>query len=519
LRAQLRPLYGEVVDPKLSLAGLLVGVLVGATGMGGGSLMTPLLVVAFGFNPSVAVGTDLLHGGIFKTVGAVRHRRLGTVQARLSGWMLLGSGPSSLAGVWLATWLKDYDGGSASHIQMLVLGAALLGGGAGTLLKASVRFRERPDTPFVMTRRDRAAAVLIGLLGGFIVGLTSVGSGVFFGLTMLVVFPLRSAKVVGTDVLHAAALLWIAGLAHLAAGNVDLAAVGSLLVGSIPGVLVGSSLTVRLPDRALRLALGSVLVLSGVKLLEPPAADQVVVAGLAALIVAALGLGVRAWRRKLSASVVARRRPPLADVHWQRLDVSKQLRSELAGQRPCVLWLTGLSGAGKSTIANLVERRLYSLGHHTYLLDGDNVRHGLNRDLGFTDLDRVENIRRVAEVAKLMVDAGLIVVVSFISPFRSERALARALFEEGEFVEVFVDAPLPVAEARDPKGLYRKARAGELRNFTGIDSPYEPPENPELRLDTSSLTPEEALERVIALLRFRGFLAREHPPTVAALEL
>ena len=159
------------------------------------------------------------------------------------------------------------------------------------------------------------------------------------------------------------------------------------------------------------------------------------------------------------------------NIHWQALDVNKTARASLKGQRACVLWFTGLSGAGKSTIANLVEKRLHALGHHTYLLDGDNVRHGLNRDLGFTEEDRVENIRRVAEVARLMVDAGLIVLVSFISPYRSERQFARERFGAGEFVEVFVDTPLEICEARDVKGLYRRARAGEIPNFTGISAP------------------------------------------------
>jgi bifunctional enzyme CysN/CysC len=171
-----------------------------------------------------------------------------------------------------------------------------------------------------------------------------------------------------------------------------------------------------------------------------------------------------------------------------------------------MLWFTGLSGAGKSTIANLVEKRLHALGRHTYTLDGDNVRHGLNKDLGFTDADRVENIRRVAETAKLFVDAGLIVLVSFISPFRSERRMARDLVETGEFVEVFVDTPLQVAETRDPKGLYRKAREGKIKNFTGIDSPYEPPESPELRLDTTTAAPEELAERIVAWMETHGYL-------------
>ena len=194
------------------------------------------------------------------------------------------------------------------------------------------------------------------------------------------------------------------------------------------------------------------------------------------------------------------------NVHWQAVEVHKQARSALGAHLPCVVWFTGLSGAGKSAIANLVEKRLHASGARTYLLDGDNVRHGLNKDLGFTEADRVENMRRVAEVARLMVDAGLIVLVSFISPFADERQHARQLVEDGEFCEVFVDTPLEVAEERDVKGLYKKARSGELKNFTGIDSPYEPPENPELRIDTTCTEPDQAAEQVIASLRRLGVL-------------
>ena len=194
------------------------------------------------------------------------------------------------------------------------------------------------------------------------------------------------------------------------------------------------------------------------------------------------------------------------NIHIQHVDVDKAARGRLKHQKPCVVWLTGLSGAGKSTIANLVEQKLHTMGHHTYLLDGDNVRHGLSKDLGFTDADRVENIRRVGEVAKLMLDAGLVVLTAFISPFRSERRMARALVEAEEFIEVHVATPLAVAEERDPKGLYKKARRGELKNFTGIDSPYEEPESPELRIDTSRCTPDEAANQVIAALRSHGIL-------------
>jgi bifunctional enzyme CysN/CysC len=194
------------------------------------------------------------------------------------------------------------------------------------------------------------------------------------------------------------------------------------------------------------------------------------------------------------------------NVHWQAVEVDKRSRSQINTHKPAVVWFTGLSGAGKSAVANLVEKRLHALRARTYLLDGDNVRHGLNRDLGFTEADRIENIRRVAEVARLMVDAGLIVLVSFISPFRDERALARSKVEAGEFCEVFIDTPLQIAEQRDTKGLYKQARAGQLQNFTGIDSPYEPPEAPEVHIDTTTTEPQAAAEQVIARLSAMGVL-------------
>ena len=185
------------------------------------------------------------------------------------------------------------------------------------------------------------------------------------------------------------------------------------------------------------------------------------------------------------------------NVHWQALDVGRDTHARLKGQKPAVLWFTGLSGAGKSTIANLVEKKLAAMGRHTFLLDGDNVRHGLNKDLGFTEADRIENIRRIGEVAKLMADAGLIVLTAFISPFRAERDMVRHMLPEGEFIEIFVDTPLEEAEKRDVKGLYKKARSGQLKNFTGIDSPYEAPGDAEVRIDTTVLTPEAAADLIV----------------------
>ncbi len=215
----------------------------------------------------------------------------------------------------------------------------------------------------------------------------------------------------------------------------------------------------------------------------------------------------RLTRNTVGAGLVERSERAAADVHWHKLDVDKSARANLKQQRPAVLWFTGFSGAGKSTVANLVEKRLLALGKHTVTLDGDNVRHGLNRDLGFSEADRVENIRRVAEVAKLFVEAGLIVLVSFISPYRAERMLARERVEEGEFIEVFVDTPIDECRRRDPKGLYLKADKGEIRNFTGIDAPYEAPEHPEVHLQTLGTAPEDLAQAVVNELRRRDLIS------------
>jgi uncharacterized membrane protein YfcA len=283
------------------LTGLLIGALVGMTGMGGGSLMTPILVIVFGFKPTLAVGTDILHGAIFKTIGAIRHRQLGTVHAQLSGWMLLGSAPASIAGVALGTHLKDHQ-----QLMNYMLGGALLFGASGLAAKSFIRSKAiGEDDRFDMVRRDRLAALAIGLVGGFIVGLTSVGSGTFFGLTMLFVFPLRAHKVVGTDILHAAALLYVAGLGHVVAGNVDMHAVGWLLIGSVPGVLIGSHYSVRLPEGVLRLTLANVLALSGLKLVNVP--NVYLVAALGVSVVVVVAILVREQRRWL-----ARRKKQLA---------------------------------------------------------------------------------------------------------------------------------------------------------------------------------------------------------------
>jgi uncharacterized membrane protein YfcA len=277
---------------EFTLTGLLVGVLVGLTGMGGGSLMTPILILLFGFNAKVAVGTDILHGAIFKSFGAARCRQLGTVHARLAFWMFLGSGPMSLAGVAVASALGD----GAQKEEGYAVGVALVLGGIGLVAKTFVKRGIQPsDAPFLLARRDKIIATSMGAVFGFVVGLTSVGSGTFFGLVLVLVYPLTIPKIVGTDIFHAAALLWVAGFGHLIRGNVDLHAMAWLLVGSIPGILIASKFTVRIPDDVLRLGLAGVLALSGLKLLNVPEAKWVLGVGLAAVLGGLALYCVNAW--------------------------------------------------------------------------------------------------------------------------------------------------------------------------------------------------------------------------------
>jgi uncharacterized membrane protein YfcA len=320
---------------QFTLTGLLIGVLVGMTGMGGGSLMTPILVIVFGFKPTYAVGTDILHGAIFKTFGAVRHRRLGTVHARLTLWMFLGSGPMSLLGVALAGWLARTYGDGVQSAEGYAIGAALLLGAAGLVAKTFVKRGVQPnDSPFILQRKDKIYAVLIGAVFGFIVGLTSVGSGTFFGLVMVMAYPLTIAKIVGTDIFHAAALLWVAGVGHLVQGNVDLHAMAWLLLGSVPGIWISSRFTLRLPQDALRLGLAGVLALSGIKLLDIPAASYVIAVGLGlgvlALVIWLLTgrRGVQSRRRDAQSTDAARARLASGDGDGVRGDAAPEARAE-----------------------------------------------------------------------------------------------------------------------------------------------------------------------------------------------
>lgn len=275
------------------IAGAVVGTLVGMTGMGGGSLMTPMLILIFGFDPKTAVGTDILHGAIFKSFGAWRHRQLGNVHVPLAMWMLLGSAPLSLVGVQIASSFSN----STQSSMGKVVGATLILGGIGFFIKTFVTGTTE-DKPLRLTRNQKIIAVCIGATFGFVVGLTSVGSGTFFGLAMLWIYPLTARRIVGTDMLHAAALLWVAGAGHLLHGNVDTHAIAWLLIGSIPGVLVGSHLSIRVPERSLRIAFAFVLALSGVKLVELPAATTIIEAGCGVGAVAVILLSAREVRQR-----------------------------------------------------------------------------------------------------------------------------------------------------------------------------------------------------------------------------
>lgn len=314
---------------QFTLAGLLIGVLVGLTGMGGGALLTPILVIVFGFKPTYAVGTDILHGAVFKTFGAVRHRRLGNVHAHLTLWMFAGSGPMSLLGVATAGWLARAYGDSVQSALSYAIGAALILGAIGLVLKTFVKRGIQPSgAAFIMQRKDKVRAVIIGAVFGFIVGLTSVGSGTFFGLVMVMIYPLTIARIVGTDIFHAAALLWVAGFGHLVQGNVDLRAMSWLLLGSIPGVWISSRYTLHLPQDALRLGLAGVLALSGIKLLNVPEASYVIAVG--------VGLGLAAFavwvllqsRREAERADDSRAAPARSDGDGLRGDAAPEARAE-----------------------------------------------------------------------------------------------------------------------------------------------------------------------------------------------
>jgi uncharacterized protein len=270
---------------QFTLTGLGLGLIVGLTGVGGGSLMTPILIIVFGFKPSYAVGTDIFHGAVFKSFGAIRHRRLNTVHGHLALWLFLGSGPAAAAGV-AVSWALASSISNAQAILGYAIGVALIFGGVGFLAKSFVSKGAKPsEAPFIMSQRDKLIAFVIGAVFGFIVGITSVGSGTYFGLTMVLVYPLTMPRIVGTDIFHAAALLWVAGVGHLIIGDVDLHATAWLLLGSVPGILISSRYTVKVPDMTIRGGLAGILIISGLKLLNVPEANWVLGGGLIFIVV------------------------------------------------------------------------------------------------------------------------------------------------------------------------------------------------------------------------------------------
>ena len=300
---------------QFTLTGLGLGLVVGLTGVGGGSLMTPILIIVFGFKPSYAVGTDIFHGAIFKSFGALRHRRLSTVHGHLALWLFAGSGPLAIVGVAVSYVLSNQIA-NAETILGYAIGVALIGGGAGFLAKSFVKRGIQPsDAPFIMSRRDKLIALGTGAVFGFIVGLTSVGSGTYFGLMMVLVYPLTMPRIVGTDIFHAAALLWVAGVGHLIVGDVELHAVAWLLVGSVPGILISSRYTVKVPDMTIRGGLGGILIISGIKLLNTPGGSWILGGGLIVLLVVltiyTVNVMVNESRAKAESRATAERAEPL----------------------------------------------------------------------------------------------------------------------------------------------------------------------------------------------------------------
>ena len=300
---------------QFTLTGLGLGLVVGLTGVGGGSLMTPILIIVFGFKPSYAVGTDIFHGAIFKSFGALRHRRLSTVHGHLALWLFAGSGPLAIVGVAVSYMLRNQIA-NAETILSYAIGVALIGGGAGFLAKSFVKRGIQPsDAPFIMSRRDKLIALGTGAVFGFIVGLTSVGSGTYFGLMMVLVYPLTMPRIVGTDIFHAAALLWVAGTGHLIIGDVDLHATAWLLLGSVPGILISSRYTVKVPDMTIRGGLGGILIISGIKLLNTPGGSWILGGGLIVLLVVltiyTVNVMVNESRAKAESRATAERAEPL----------------------------------------------------------------------------------------------------------------------------------------------------------------------------------------------------------------
>ena len=490
------------LDLPLAFGGLLVGVIVGLTGMGGGALMTPMLVFFFRADPLTAISSDLVASFVMKPAGALVHLRAKTVNVELVKFLCLGSVPAAFIGAWVVS--VQPRGADLDTALKTLLGLALLLAAAGLVIRALFQMWQnalplgegaaRPSRPQVAIRP--LPTIALGAIAGFIVGITSVGSGSIIIVALLLIYPgLKASSLVGTDLTQAIPLVGAAALGHLLFGEFNLDITASLLLGAIPGAFVGAHISSRAPGGVIRRALAVLLLASGLRLLGLSTELVLLVA------VAALVLGSLAWvaiRR-----TVKRRRSMLASKRGPSRAAAEPtvITSEVA-MPGSVVYLTGLSGAGKSTIAEALAAALRADGLAVEIVDGDVLRARETANLGFDRASREAQMRRAAELAVELAAGGATVVSALISPFEAARRAARDLIEASgtRYHLVYISTPLEVAEARDPKGHYKRARAGEIRDFTGIDSPYEPPTDADLVIETTSSSVEEAVARIRELL-------------------
>jgi len=487
-------------DFPLAIGGLLVGIVVGLTGMGGGALMTPMLVLLFGTNPLTAISSDLVASFVMRPAAALVHLRRGTVNTDLVKYLSIGSVPAALVAAWLIG-QSARDEALAVALQTF-LGAALLVATAGLITRSLIQMWSnrlplgegpaRPSRPVVRVRP--VPTIGLGIVAGLMVGLTSVGAGSIIIVALLLMYPgLKASALVGTDLAQAVPLLAAAAIGHLLLGDVSLTVTASLLVGAVPGAWLGAQLSSRAPGGLIRRALVFLLLATGLRLLGVPTEVSLLVA------VATLVVGSAVWvmiRRRVKASRAARAR--------QEARVVDPVASAVPA-RGAVVFLTGLSGAGKSTIATALAEALRSAGRpDVSIIDGDVLRQQLTADLGFDRASRERNVEQAATLAAERAGRGELAITALIAPFTSARRRARELIEPvAPFLLVFVHAPLDVAEERDPKGLYRRARAGEIPDFTGIDSPYEAPDDADLTIDTTRTSVPEAVTLIRAALERR----------------
>jgi adenylyl-sulfate kinase len=488
-------------DLPLAIGGLIVGIVVGLTGMGGGALMTPMLVFFFRTDPLTAISSDLLASFVMKPAGALVHLRRGTINLDLVKYLCLGSIPAAFSGAWV---ISLFERGEALDAALRgLLGLALMAATGGLVVRSFMQMwtnrlplgegPAKPSRPVLQVRP--VPTIALGAIAGFMVGLTSVGSGSIIIVALLLMYPgLKASSLVGTDLAQAIPLVGAAALGHLLLGDVSFTVTTSLLVGAIPGAWLGAQVSSRAPGGLIRRALVFLLLGSGLRLLGV-ATEIALLASIAVLVV-----GSAAWitiRRRV------RTRAARAREEARMTDAAEIDRRPTSGG--AVVFLTGLSGAGKSTIASALADALRDGGRpDVSIIDGDVLRQELTADLGFDRASRERNVEQAAMLAAERAARGELAVTALIAPFASARRRARELIEPvAPFLLVFIHAPLDVAEERDPKGLYRRARAGEIPDFTGIDSPYEAPDDADLMIDTTRTSVPEAVALIRTKLRER----------------